>query len=261
MQTGRHTKRDKKMSRAGLICLLLLVAAVLLFAGITTARYVMEWSSGTTQADAKDFYFISDLLTSGDTPVYQLSDFVPGTSTITFTLRNYADSLRVSEANIDYTITTDNASVTHSGGTITKSDTTGVDETVTISVPTAAFTNGTATIRVTATSTSPYSQSLAAVFELYQRLDDITVTVHDAAGSNTLTLLVTTNDEGGTVSLSIPANVLPDSTDNRLTISGSTCSFNAVANAQYSFTFFKTAPTNTYTYDYANGSHSIVSTS
>lgn len=237
MPKRRRRKRRWRLTRLGIVCLVLCILAVLALAGVTAARYVQQWKPAPLQADAADFYFTSDLLMPGDTPVYQLSNFVPGTSTINFALRNYTDALRVSEENVGYTISaTGLADVT---GTISKIGTGDVD--IALSVPSASFIDGKATVRVTAVS-SPYAETLAAEFELYQTLTDVDYAVYDAVGSNTVTLTVTTKGSNGTVNITPPPGALPDQTDTRLTVNGGGCSFDANAYAQYSFVFFKTTP-------------------
>lgn len=252
----KRQRDKKKLSGLTLVCLLLSATAVLSLTAVTAARYVQQWKPAPAQADAKDFYFTSDLLTDGDTPVYQLSNFVPGTSTISFQLRNYADALRVSESNVAYTVAA--TGLPNTTGTIAQSGSAGQSNEVALAVPATSFANGKATVRVTAQSTAPYAQTLEAVFELYQKISIGAVTheVYDAAGSNTVTLTVTTRDEAGTISITPPGGVYPDRTDSRLA-SGN--SFNANANAQYSFVFFKSNPATTYAASSFGVSGSVVS--
>lgn len=242
MKKGKHVKKRQTPPGVGLVCLIVSVIALFSLTAVTTARYMLQWKPAPMLADAQDFYFTSDLLTAGDTPVYPLSNFVPGQSKIRFTLRNYADELRVSEADITFTVTATGLSTT--SGTIARNGSTGVDQVVELDVPDTAFSGGMATIRVTATATAPYEQVLAAQFELYKQIDISAVTweVYDAANSNTITLTITTRGQSGTIAITPPTGVLPDRTNNLLAFNGSTCSFNANANAQYSFVFFKTAP-------------------
>lgn len=240
----------KQNKRVVWVLLIVACVVVLSFAAVTGAKYVLQWSKGVAQADAKAFYFTSDLLTEGDTPQYQLANFVPGTSTIDFTLRNYTDELRVSEADIVYTVSA--TGLSNTSGTIVQNGSTGVNQSVSLTVPASAFTNGKATIRVTASAASPYAKTLSAVFELYQKIDSVSYSVYDASGSNTVTLTVTTDDKAGTVNIAYPSGALPDRTDSRLSFGTGTCSFNAEANAQYSFVFFKTSPSEAFsTSDFA----------
>lgn len=241
MSKKRRKKRRWRFTRLGIVCLVLCILAVLALAGVTAAKYVQQWKPGHMQADAADFYFTSDLLMPGDTPVYQLSNCVPDTSAIRFSLRNYADELRISEKTVRYTVTCTNGVSGTAGSIETNVTGGGVDEPVELTVPAGSFFDGKATVRVTAVS-SPYAETLEAVFELYETLTGVDYTVYDAVDSNTVTLTVTTKGSHGTVNITPPSGALPDRTDVRLTDSGSGCSFNANAYAQYSFVFFKTNP-------------------
>lgn len=240
----KTTREKNKSLRWGVVYLVMCIVTALSFSGIATvSKYVLSVDT-YRQADAKAFYFSGDLLVEGDTPVYQIANFVPGTDTIDFNLRNYEDAFHVSETDITYTITTNNASVIGETGSIALNGTTSVDKTISLSVPAAAFTGKTATIRVTATANTPYTTTLAAVFELHRRSTDIQYSVYDAENNNTVTLTVTTGDDAENLTVSFPTAVFPDRTDGRLTFDGSnpSCSFAANANAQYSFVFFKSNP-------------------
>ncbi|NLW70208.1 MAG: hypothetical protein GX061_03915 [Eubacteriaceae bacterium] len=253
-----NTKSNKKALRLWIALLLPLLFASLSLGAVAAAKYTIEKGSDWLQAKAKNFYFTSDILSSSENvPRYQISDFVPGDgeghSSITFELRNYEDDLRVSQIDVGYTITTDNAAVNtannNAGGTITVA---GEKATVNLIVPAGCFdSDGKALIRVTAQS-SPYKKLLIAEFELFKKIDGITAAVYDAPDNNTLNLTLTTQDMGGTVTITTPAAVLPDRTDSRLTgisydaQTGYTCTFTAAANAQYSFVFFKTSPSTVY---------------
>lgn len=260
MSKNQHKK--KKNIRLPYV-ILLLFAALLLSTAVTYSRYSLDWSLGRTAAQAKAFYFTSDLLEEGedDPPIYRIGDFKAGDE-ISFKLRNYADELRTSGADITYTITaTGGAVLTDTGNNETSgkgvlhlegSENEQVENTVTLTVPTESFTSGKAVVKVVVTSTLPYTQTLSAVFELYQSMTDVTLNVLDAVDSNTLTLTVTTHDKNGTVTIHWSEDaLLPDRTDSRLSnitmnLGGNSCQFNANANAQYVFTFFKNTPSSNY---------------
>ena len=239
-------RRKQKHPRRSAVLLVLVAVVLLSLAAVTTARYVLQWKSNINQVDAANFYFTSDHLSADDVPVYQLGDFKPGESEITFTLQNFVDEERCSEKEIQYTV----AAHSTKGDVITKNGSIGVDTktaTVNLTVSEDYFVNGKATVTVTAESTAPYSETLSAVFVLYQHITTVSHTVYDSADSNRLMLYVTTGDQAGTVTITAPANVIFDRIDKRLeNISGNTCTFNANANAEYSFAFFKQDPQKTY---------------
>lgn len=250
MQKRQKEKKHDSLFRIGVTFILCGTVLLLSLVSVTTARYVMQWKPDPLVAKAKNFYFTSNILSSGDVPVYQLSNFVPGTgensSKISFILKNYEDEFRISEADIDYSITA--TGLPDTDGTIIHNGSDGKTKLIQLSVPEECFSHGMAVIHVNVKSTSPYIQTLSADFELYKKISNVDCTVYDALGSNTVMLTITTGNSGGTVDIALPYGVLPDRTDSRLNITMPNvgtyiCSINANANSQYSFTMFKNSPT------------------
>lgn len=185
---------------------LLVAAALVAVGGISSyaAKYAHQ-ESGEDVTASKAFYFTSDLLTSdgnADDP-YELP---VGTTSITFELRNYADDLRsTTEAGISYTyeVTKDGEGIKSSGsGTIEAGDQKKSE------VNLDGLSAGTYT--VTATSTSPYAQTLSATFVIAEADEAVYTTVTDAPNTATATLTIYTNDYKGDVSVVWPADVIPD---------------------------------------------------
>ena len=94
--SGAHSKT---YSRIVSLIVILVIATVALLAGTTIAKYLISEGNDAI-IDPKDFYFESDLLSVEGTNSYVLPE---GNSAITFTLKNYPDSLRTSEVDILYT--------------------------------------------------------------------------------------------------------------------------------------------------------------
>ena len=83
-----------------ILCFVLLGLALWAVGDGVYAKYVKK-NDTTGGVKAKAFYFQSDLLTE-ETAVYNLSS---DTTSVNFTLQNFADALRVTEDNINYTVT------------------------------------------------------------------------------------------------------------------------------------------------------------
>ena len=194
-----HTHATRRRVPAAAV---LAVAVVLALAGFAAARYVMQQQQDGL-ATATDFYFTSDYLKeSSESATYYID---PSTNDFTVELRNFADDLRFTSQGIDYKLTAEGAVVDPVSGTMAG----GTRDLATISVkPTAqdAFT-------VTATSTSPYAQTLTATFI---RAKGNHYTVEDAPGNAAAVLTMTCADSGGLITLDLPPGVVPDATDGRV---------------------------------------------
>ena len=216
----------------------LLVAAALVAAGGISsyaAKYVHQ-ETKDAQTTSQAFYFTSDLLTSDGKKSYELP---VGTTSITFELRNYADELRsTSESAIAYTydVSKGGASVKNGLGSIVA----GSQQKTAVTV--SDLSAGTYT--VTATSASPYAETLSATFTIAEADASVTPTVADSAGSAYATLTVSTRDYEGSVTVSWPAGeVIPDTTQPMLAnakTSDSSLTFQADSFSSYTFRFFKT---------------------
>lgn len=243
-----HQSKPKKKLSPAVLGLLLLLACALTFGGFTAAKYVLNWASGDQMATAKKFYFTSDHLQAGDYPVYRISVPSPEEAKVAFSLRNFDPAGSISETDISYQYTvTVNSAASNQGGSGSLTGRTSQEQPITLALKAADFINGKATVRVVATA-SPYDQTLGGVFELYLPIQGATLSVRDAAGSNTLTMLVTTGERAGTVTIQWNNSaILPDSANYRFTQTTATsCTFYAEADAQYSFAFFKADPSQVY---------------
>lgn len=244
-----HQSKPKKKLPPAVLGLLLLLACALTFGGFTAARYVLNWSSGEQMATAKKFYFTSDHLQAGDYPVYRISVPSAAEAKVAFSLRNFDPAGSVSETDVgyQYTVAVNSADREASGGSGSLTGGSKREQPITLALQEGDFVNGKATVRVVATA-SPYDQTLGGVFELYLPIQGATLSVRDAAGSNTLTMLVTTGAQAGTVELQwSDGDILPDSANFRFaSATANSCTFYAEADAQYSFVFFKKNPSKVY---------------
>ncbi len=251
-----HQSKPKKKLSPAVLGLLLLLACALTFGGFTAARYVLDWSSGDQMATAKKFYFTSDHLQAGDYPVYRISVPSPAEAKVAFSLRNFDPAGSVAETDIGYryTVAVNSADRGDLGGSGSLTGGARQEQPITLALQESDFVNGKATVRVVAAA-SPYDQTLGGVFELYLPIQGATLSVQDAAGSNTLSMLVTTGAQAGAVTIRWnDAAILPDSANFRFeSATANTCTFYAEADAQYSFVFFKSTPDRVY----ADGDFSI----
>lgn len=179
-----------------LLVLLLLAAAL---SGVS-AKYFKDIGGTGALVRAKEFYFSSDLLMETGAQY----DLNPGTTSITFELRNHDDQLRYSEEAVTYTVTggtVDPASGTLPGGQIS---------TATVTLSNLEDGN---TYTVTATGQSGYEKTLRATFTVraqeeaaYKYLES------DPSGAFVL-LTVWTKNVQGDVTIRFPAGLIPDATD------------------------------------------------
>lgn len=205
-----ENRRGHRLRFPVLSYLIILAAAVIAMSGGMAARYIYQRSSVNPVA-ANQFYFTSDLLETpdenGNTKTYTLT---PGTTEITFELRNYEDALRWSGTDIEYQYT-----VTQSGGTIPVAEDTGtisVKKGSSSTVPVKIANLATGTYDVTVTATKPFTKTLKGTFKIQNEKSGITAEVTDNSGSPYALLTVYVDNYDGGVTIQWPADVIPDTT-------------------------------------------------
>ena len=234
-----HNKLDTRKAAVALLAAAVLIAV----GGIASfsAKYAHRTSDDTAVA-SEAFYFTSDVLTSDGT-TYTLP---AGTSTISFDVRNYADELRWSEGTVQYDWTCterDGKSSEQKGsGSIVSSAGGGTSATINVKGLRAG------TYDVELTATSPYTQTLKGTFVIPDTDTTVSSTVEDAKDSATATLVVSTKDYEGKVTVTWPAGVIPDTTQEALQnvtagadgAAGGSITVDVKRFSSYSFRFFKT---------------------
>lgn len=230
----RQKKSDGLNGRLIFPALGVLAAAVLLaFTGITAARYVLQQKQSTV-AETAEFYFNSDLLkewkTGAEAVVYYMD---PAASGFEIKLFNYADSMRKSTVDISYTVSAEGGGhATADKGDIKTAEN---ENTIEISM------DGTgADIAVTVASDAPYKKELKAIFRPGMGNQ---YTVNDAVGNTAAVLTMICADDSRTITLKLPANVIPDATDSRITVGSGNYSFASPGRGVYSVVLFKSVPT------------------
>ena len=102
-----------KKRRAAAVISVLLVAALSLLMIPTFAKYIVK-KGEQSEITSQNFYFSSNFLKSGEVPTYEIYG-----DSVTFTVRNYIDSLRINGTAIDFTVTADSGTVYISNGRLT----------------------------------------------------------------------------------------------------------------------------------------------
>ena len=222
-----HTGARKK--RRLFPMLAVLTALVLLsFTAVTGARYAMR-QTHSGLADAREFYFTSDLLGEGDdVPEYH----VDPQAAFKVALYNYADDQRATSVNIPFEVTVENGTASPSSGTLEAPN--GVSGQITI---TPDPDKSGAPITVTVRSTSPYVKTLKATFLPGQ---GNSYTLENSGADNMAAVLtVTCTEDIGEITLLLPDGLIPDATDSRIVKTASGYTFRASGKGVYSLVLLK----------------------
>ena len=103
----------------------IVLAAVLIFTvGVVVARFTTGGTSPENVVEAGNFYFTSDLLKEGGAEIA----LNPGTTKVSFELRNSADELRFADVDVNYTVSAEGgATLDVTEGTLAKDATSTKD--------------------------------------------------------------------------------------------------------------------------------------
>lgn len=198
---------EQKRHRRFLVLILLAAVVLLSFAGVTVARYVTQQTHSGV-AEAKSFYFTSDLLCevsqpdAAAMPVYYID---PQAVKFEINLFNWADSKRVTSDEISYTVDIAGGTAVHSGiiaGGIKNN-----------SVILVSPNSGSNEITVTVSSDKPYKKTLVGKFKLAQGNK---YNVEDKPGNTAAVLTITCTDGEKDITIKLPDGVIPDATDDRV---------------------------------------------
>ena len=221
------------------------ISALILMLGIvpSLAKYVTEHGK-QSKVVSDNFYFTSDYLSESAIPEYKIYG-----SNVSFEIRNFIDSFRVSKENITYTVSAPDGTLTQdgtptSGGTINGG--TKAADTVTLT-----YSGEEKGITVTVTSTSPYVKELKAKFIFAESALRYEIT--DSAGSYYAELYIHTANEEKTVTVNWDkAVLLIDETNDfvfgKLTAEKNSASVSIPAHTTVKIAFFKNDITKDYSY-------------
>lgn len=232
-------KIRRKWNRTALI--VIAAAGILLFfAGIAAARYMkQERQSGIVEAQT--FYFTSDLLKEDEAAATYFID--PMAESFKFELCNFADSERVTSADITYRVSVTGGTVEGGGAMFEGSINAGTGSAVPISViPTLRPGNSGGTleleeIKVVAESVLPYRKTLTGVFK---RQMGNQYMVQDEVGHNAAVLIMVCADGAKDITVNLPSGVIPDEADSRVTgFKENKCTFHSPGYGIYSLVLLK----------------------
>jgi len=230
------------------------VVLVVVFSTVALASYIHTALLNTYIATSEEeFYFTSDMLSDEATvPTYQIThDWeTEPYATISFELRNYENSLNISDRVIAYNV----AAVPGESinGTLSPGGPNGETETINLDVPAPPDHQTSLEVMVTATATSPYSKTLQGRFIITPA---ITYSMEENAGEPVATLNIilaksaelTRNvtivwTEGAEPDMTNP--IMTGATDDDLTSRTLAKSLNTAA--VYELVFFKDSEENSY---------------
>lgn len=182
----------KKRIIAVVVSAALLVLSVLCVVP-ALAKYSTEQGK-QSEINSPEFYFTSDYLSESVLPEYKIYG-----DSVSFEIRNYIDSFRVSKEDITYTVSANVGTLSSNGGTLTAE--TADSDTVTLT-----YIGEEEEITVTVRSTSPYVKELKAKFIFAESAMRYEIT--DSAGSYYAELYIHTADEARTVTVNWDKEVL-----------------------------------------------------
>lgn len=238
-------KKVKKPSVLAALCIL--TALALLFSGgaATLARFLSQ-SQSEGVAVAKPFYFTSDKLAE-DSPYYQIDPNPDGDGSVSFQMRNYADSYRRTNFDFAFTwkVTADDGTVLKEPVTVDFSGSSAQEQDLSCTVA-AAYVSGGREITVTAYTEQPYSETLSARFGFGEGSGAIE---YEVSSQDSAVILEIFGGNGGDVSVSWPEGdgLTPDKTNPALAgASGNSATFQAEKGVRYALVFFKKDPSSSY---------------
>lgn len=204
-------KKNKMYSRKqiGIISCLFVVGLIMLIVGIS-AKYTTIHSKNDDTV-SNDFYFTSPMLSETGIS-YTL---MPQTTELDIPVCNYADSLRYSQKDIEYsyTVTKDengdsSKEISTGNGTISTGKT-NTDNIVLNDLKVGTY-------KVTAKTTSPFITEIKGTFTIPEESEGVGYTVTDKTGSPYVLVTVWTKNYDGKVKITWPEGVIPDSTNSEL---------------------------------------------
>ena len=217
----------------------LLVLSVLCIAP-ALAKYTTEQGK-QSEIHSDEFYFTSDYLSEGVLPEYKIYG-----DSVAFEIRNFIDSLRTNVANIEYTVSASDGTLSSNGGTLTG----GTEKCSKITL-TYSGEEAEKEITVTVKSTSPYVKELKAKFIFAESVMRYEIT--DSVGSYFAELYIHTANEAKTVTVNWDkAELLIDETNDyvfgKLNADKNAASVDIPAHTTVKIAFFKNDITKDYSY-------------
>ena len=218
------------------------ISALILMLGIvpSLAKYVTEQGKQSTVV-SDNFYFTSDYLSESAIPEYKIYG-----NNVEFEIKNCIDSLRTNVADIEYTVSASDGTLSSNGGTLIG----GTEKCAKITL-TYSGEEAEKEITVTVTSSSPYVKELKAKFIFAESVMRYEIT--DSVGSYYAELYIYTGDTAQPVTVNWDkAKLLIDETNDfvfgNLTAEKNSASVSIPAHTTVKIAFFKTDITKDYSY-------------
>ncbi len=215
----------KKFHKRGVILFVFILAIFVILSTISFSKYFYDDKSISYVANVQDFYFDSNVLgATSENKKYTISNYQDGEK-ISFSVRNYDDSLRKTNEDIHYDITTSivsaSGSKTEVSDVVITRNSTIVDGSYVLNstnnetyfdimIPSNYFVDRMATIEVQAISSAPFESNLSATFTFYQPFNDAFLKVEDEVGNESLILTVSTYELAGSLTIDYPNTIYPD---------------------------------------------------
>lgn len=195
-------------------CGVLAVLVVAFAAGSVYARYAHR-EAGAGAVTAKNFYFSSDYLTN-DGAVYALNAGTGGKASVTFSIRNWEDALRISNHDIKYQVTVtegENPFFSKEDTLIAITDPAiaAVEQSVTLT-DLLPGKNYTVTVTTQPIDGKGYSETLSATFSVLPLKNNVYMHL-DTKDPAVVVLTVWTENVVGDAVITVPAKLIPDGTD------------------------------------------------
>ena len=218
------------------------ISALIIMLGIvpSLAKYVTEHGK-QSEVVSDNFYFTSDYLSESAIPEYKIYG-----SNVEFEIKNCIDSLRTNVADIEYTVSASDGTLSSNGGTLIGGTENCAKITLTYSGEEAEK-----EITVTVTSSSPYVKELKAKFVFTKPALRYEIT--DSVGSYYAELYIHTANEAKTVTVNWDkAELLIDETNDfvfgKLNADKNSASVDIPAHTTVKIAFFKNDITKDYSY-------------
>ena len=168
-----------------------LLAVTLLLCVIPTLAKYLSKKGSQSELTSQNFYFSSNFLKSDEEPTYEIYG-----NTVTFSVRNYIDSLRVNDTKIDFTVLPEGGKVDKTRGSLTEAL---PSADITLSYEFAAN-ELQKVIPVSVTGTGKFTQTLKAKF-VFIKPDSLTYKIEDQETQDYAELYIYTGNTAQTVEI------------------------------------------------------------
>lgn len=169
----------------------LLAVAISAFVIPTFAKYITNRGE-QSELTSKNFYFSSNFLKSGEVPTYEIYG-----NTVTFAVRNYIDSFRISGADISYTVTADGGTLDKSSGSLSGAVSSSDNITLSYDFATDEMQKE---ITVSVTGTGDFTKTLQAKF-IFIKNDSLRYEIKDEVNRNYAELYIYTGNTASDVTI------------------------------------------------------------